>query len=89
VYYKQATVLGRKGRLDQALVYLKRAAAKGQDPVIQEHLGDVYLCMGLLNEARTAWESALEMWKKRPKEPPGPDKVRRKLEDLKELKLRK
>jgi len=62
VYYKQATVLGQKGRLNDALSYLKRAAAKGQDPVIQEHLGDVYLASGQQKKALQAYRRALEKY---------------------------
>ena len=50
------------GKMNEALVELKRAASRiPDDPVIQEHLGEVYLKKSLLEEAKEAWLTALEL----------------------------
>lgn len=52
----------KSGRLAEALVELKRAAALvGDDPVIYEHLGDIYAKQQRLSDAREAWLHALEL----------------------------
>lgn len=57
-------VLFRRGQVRAALVELERAvkADGGQDPVIYDHLGDVYFCLERNEEARTAWEKALHLY---------------------------
>lgn len=52
----------KSGQLTEALVELKRAAALvGDDPVIYEHLGDIYAKQQRLSDAREAWLHALEL----------------------------
>ena len=52
----------KSGRLAEALVEMKRAAALvGDDPVIYEHLGDIYAKQQRLSDAREAWLHALEL----------------------------
>ena len=52
----------KSGRLVEALVELKRAAALvGDDPVIYEHLGDIYAKQQRAADAREAWLHALEL----------------------------
>jgi tetratricopeptide (TPR) repeat protein len=52
----------KSGLLAEALVELKRAAALvGDDPVIYEHLGDIYAKQQRLSDAREAWLHALEL----------------------------
>jgi len=52
----------KSGQLTEALVELKRAAALvGDDPVIYEHLGDIYAKQQRLADAREAWLHALEL----------------------------
>ena len=52
----------KSGQLAEALVELKRAAALvGDDPVIYEHLGDIYAKQQRLSDAREAWLHALEL----------------------------
>ncbi|MFQ6008273.1 MAG: tetratricopeptide repeat protein [Candidatus Zixiibacteriota bacterium] len=65
-------VLYRLGKYDQALVHLKKAVTLDSDPVIFDHLGDVYRAIGDLKEARTWWQKALEM-------DPDNEQVRQKL----------
>jgi tetratricopeptide (TPR) repeat protein len=65
-------VFYRLGNYNQALVHLKKAVALDSDPVIFDHLGDVYRAVGDLKEARTWWQKALDM-------DPENDQVRQKL----------
>jgi len=52
----------KSGLLTEALAELKRAAALvGDDPVIYEHLGDIYAKQQKLSDAREAWLHALEL----------------------------
>jgi tetratricopeptide (TPR) repeat protein len=52
----------KSGQLAEALVELKRAAALvGDDPVIYEHLGDIYAKQQRISDAREAWLHALEL----------------------------
>lgn len=52
----------KSGMLNEALAELKRAAALvGDDPVIYEHLGDIYAKQKNLSDAREAWLHALEL----------------------------
>ena len=52
----------KSGQLGEALTEIKRAAALvGDDPVIYEHLGDIYAKQHKLSEAREAWLHALEL----------------------------
>ena len=80
VYYKE-------GRLDKALENLTRAInflqKEGEDdPVIREHLGDVYYRQSNLKEAKREWEKALSL-------DPKQEEVKTKIENLeKRLKSR-
>ena len=52
-----------KGRFDQALDHLLRAAkaTEHDDPVVFEHVGDIYLKLNRLPEALAAWQKALAL----------------------------
>jgi len=50
----------RLGRNKAALAELERAAAARPDPVILDHLGEVQLNLGRLEEARRSWQRAVE-----------------------------
>ncbi len=53
-------VLFRLGRLEEARVQLERALAlTGGDPVIHEHLGDVYTALSLAERAREQYQLSL------------------------------
>ncbi len=52
--------LYRLGRLEEALDYLQRAAAKLHDGEISAHLGEVLWVSGRKDDARQVWEKALE-----------------------------
>lgn len=55
-------VFFKKGLLNEALVEIKKAAALvGDDPVIFEHLGEIYLEQNLIPEGREAWLRSLEL----------------------------
>lgn len=49
----------RLGRLQEALEYLRRAAAGNDDPEIAAHLGEVLWAAGEHEEARQIWQKAL------------------------------
>lgn len=73
-------VLFRRGRVQEALHELLRATTlpEGDDPVIWDHLGDVYLLQGESAKARDSWSKAISLYEK---------ERRRKLDDqYKELK---
>ncbi len=59
-------VLFKRGHAPEALKELERAAKLkgGDDPVIWEHLGDVYMSQGQQDQAKTAWQKALELYDK-------------------------
>lgn len=54
-------VLYRKGRLDEAVTYLRRALAIRNDPEVAAHLGEVLWVKGDKEGAREIWQSALEV----------------------------
>lgn len=52
----------KSGQLPEALREIQRAASLvGDDPVIYEHLGDIYAKQQRISEAREAWLHALEL----------------------------
>jgi tetratricopeptide (TPR) repeat protein len=57
-------VLYRRGQVEQARKELERAARlpDGEDPVIWEHLGDVYEHLKMPADARRTWEHALQLY---------------------------
>lgn len=73
-------VLFRKGKLEEACHELERATKlpDGEDPVIWDHLGDVYLRMNQVSQARAAWQKSLQFYEQ--------DKRRKLDEQYKELK---
>ena len=71
LYYK-------KGMYDEALKYLQKADTALKDPVIYDHLGDVYLKLNQADKAKKSWQSSLEMQ-------PNQDQVLKKLDSLSHL----
>ncbi|MGH7256559.1 MAG: tetratricopeptide repeat protein [Nitrospirales bacterium] len=54
--------LFKLGKHEEALAEIKCAASLvGDDPVIFEHLGEIYLVMNRMEEAKEAWVRALEL----------------------------
>jgi len=51
----------KKGKLKEALSYLEKAASLFSDPVIYDHLGDVYLKLGNLDSAKLNWDKSLKL----------------------------
>ncbi|MFZ5980295.1 MAG: tetratricopeptide repeat protein [Candidatus Zixiibacteriota bacterium] len=51
----------RQGNFKEALEYLKRAVKLDNDPIIFDHLGDIYKARGKMNEARQWWQKALDL----------------------------
>jgi tetratricopeptide (TPR) repeat protein len=85
IYYK-------KGEPEQALVHIKKAMVYAQpDPVLYDHLGDVYFSMENVTEARKAWKTSLALTLKRLEDPsgevPDPDKLREKIRNADQLML--
>ncbi len=56
-------VMYKKGRLADARLWLERASAleNGEDPVIFDHLGDVYWRLGERERARETWQKSLQI----------------------------
>ena len=54
-------VFYRLGNYQEALVNLKKAVKLDSDPVIFDHLGDVYQAMGDTEQAHSWWQKALDM----------------------------
>lgn len=54
----------RLGKYDQALVELNKALGDDPDGVILDHLADVYLAQGKLNEARDHWQKSVTAFTK-------------------------
>lgn len=69
VYYMRARALAERGRVRDARPLLERAIREleraneltGGDPVISEHMGDVYLSLGLKERALEKYEEALHL----------------------------
>jgi tetratricopeptide (TPR) repeat protein len=53
-------VLHRRGRHEEALVYLRRAQALQPDPEVAAHIAEVLWALGRREEARGVWEAALK-----------------------------
>ena len=52
----------KSGSFTEALTEMKRTVAlAGDDPVLYEHLGDIYAQQRNLSEARESWLRALEL----------------------------
>ncbi len=66
-------VFYRLGKYKKALDYLKKAVTLDNDPVIFDHLGDVYQAVGNTEKARLWWRKALEI-------DPANDSLKAKLE---------
>ena len=82
----------KKGQPQQALIHIKKAMVYAQpDPVLYDHLGDVYFSMENVTEARKAWKTSLALTLKRLEEPageiPDPDKLRKKIRSADQLML--
>ncbi len=68
-----AWVLYRLGRYEEALAQIKKAVALVKDDaIVLEHLGDIQMASGNVEEARSAWQAAL-------KADPKNERVREKL----------
>ena len=58
---------------DEALAEIEKAAAlEKDDPVIHDHLGDIYYKKGMSERAKAEWKKSLEL-------DPGQETVREKL----------
>ena len=68
VYYK-------KGLYQEALAYLQKADNFIKDPVIYDHLGDVYLQLNEIENARKYWKLALDLY-------PGQEEIIQKLRSV-------
>ena len=51
----------KKGKFKEALGYLEKAASFLTDPVIYDHLGDVFLKLGNADSAKLNWEKSLKL----------------------------
>ncbi len=70
-------VLYRMGRYEEAVEHMERAAElMAVDPIVNDHLGDVYWAVGRQIEAEFQWHRALSF----DPEPEEADRIRRKLD---------
>ena len=53
--------LMQKEKRKEALSHLERAASFLSDPVIYDHLGDVFLKLGNADSAKLNWEKSLKL----------------------------
>ncbi len=51
----------KKGKFKEALSHLEKAASFLSDPVIYEHLGDVFMKLGNWDNAKLNWEKSLKL----------------------------
>lgn len=51
----------KKGMFKEALSYLERASSSLSDPIIYDHLGDVFLKLGNSDSAKLNWEKSLKL----------------------------
>jgi tetratricopeptide (TPR) repeat protein len=79
-------VLFRQGRLQEARQELERAARlmTEEDPVVWDHLGEVYGELGLAEQAQTAWQKALHLYRTSTR--PDPERIRSVSEKLQRLR---
>ncbi len=82
-------VLFRRGQIDDARKELERATTLDEsgDPVIYDHLGDVYQRLKMRPEATRAWQRALELYNQgvRGKDDERVRDIRRKIDQAKEV----
>ena len=71
-------VLYRLGRLDEAVVELENAAKSEPDPVILDHLGDVYSDLKKPDKATDAWQRSVQRFKEQADDE-GAEKVQKKI----------
>ena len=69
----------KKGDMENALRYLENASVLAKDAEIYEHLGDVYMEMGKLSDARKNWRRSLEL-------DSGRESVKEKIKNIKKVK---
>lgn len=79
-------VLFRRGKLQEAQKELERAARMmpDEDPVIWEHLGEVYMELAQREQARNAWEKAVKLYEAAKR--PDPERRQALVEKLRILK---
>lgn len=82
----------KKGEPEQALLHIKKAMVYAQpDPVLYDHLGDVYFSMENVTEARKAWKTSLVLTLKKLGDPsgetPDPKTLREKIRKADQLML--
>jgi tetratricopeptide (TPR) repeat protein len=72
----------RKGLIEKALTKLKRASGLLEDPVIFNHLGDVYFSKDDLDNAEENWKKSFEI-------DSSQRNIKQKIDNLKRLKSRR
>ena len=82
-------VLFRRGKLQEAAQLLEQAAKlsrSDEDPVIWDHMGDIYSRMNEVEKARTAWKKSLQLYEvdKRHKQDDHYKELKRKLQLVKQ-----
>lgn len=80
----------KKGQSAEALTHLKKAMIYTEpDPVLYDHLGDVYFNLEQVNDARKAWATSLILTRKRLEDPkgeiPNPHELEEKIQNAEQL----
>ena len=65
----------KKGRIKKAREFLEKAASLMEDPVIYDHLGDVYFKLKEIDQAKLNWQESLKL-------DPKQESVKKKIENL-------
>jgi tetratricopeptide (TPR) repeat protein len=68
----------KKGKTKEAIRELEKAIALIEDPVIYDHLGDAYFKLKDFGKAKENWEKSLKLL-------PGQDKVKEKINRIKNV----
>ncbi len=87
-YYKEATIEGKIDKLKLALEKLTTASQNAEDPLIFEHLGEVYYSLGYWEKTEELWEKAIKLQEQKEdtKETPTIQSIRERIEKLQYLK---
>lgn len=85
-YYKEATIEGKVNKLQLALEKLIAASKRVEDPLILEHLGEVYYCLGHWEKAEGLWKKAIKLQKEGTKDTPSIHNIEKRIEKIQHLK---
>ena len=66
----------RQGKLTEAeRILVKAVDLTGQDPTVRDHLGDVYMKLGKIQDAINQWNASMKGFKEQPPSDTDPEEV--------------